>query len=82
MKKISQVEARQLRRRVEELETQRDRLFARWTRDYPGGTHIATLTVPDVTVATIGTARKLDHAVICSQDGNALYFYALPQAAP
>jgi hypothetical protein len=79
--KISQAEARRLKRRVEELEHARDAAFARWGRDYPGGTHIATLTVPDVAAAKIATARLLDHAVMARQDGNTVYFYALPQSS-
>ncbi len=64
MMRISQREARRLKKRVEELEL-RDRARARhWSSEYPGGAHIDTLTVAGVEYVAIKTAWMLGYAVI------------------
>lgn len=82
-KQISQREARELRRRVAELEMERVQMFADWVRDYPNGVHIASIRdapVTVITVAKINTARRLGHAVVVTDSGDELRFYALPAA--
>lgn len=71
-KRISQREARRLRKRVQVLE-QADELRRRvWSSEYPGGVQIECRKwESDHPVPTaIRTARKLAHAVICLEDGN------------
>lgn len=46
MKKISQREARRLKKRVEELESQRAALCRAWARDFPGGVHLLSMPIP------------------------------------
>jgi hypothetical protein len=79
---ISQVEARRLRKRVEELELSESRRRNAWVRDYPGGVNIAQSSYASRTEflpAVIRNSRLLGHAVVCTCDdqGTVLY-YALP----
>ena len=77
MTKISQREARQLRKRVRELEQrERDRRAACRT-DWPGGTHIRTIAA-ELTARDIEICRRLGHAVVAVNRGNEVSFYALP----
>lgn len=80
-KAISQREARALRKRVAELERERDEQRNRWANFFPGGTHIGTLLAQrDWLRGRIEGARMLGHAVVVTapnNDGN-LEFYALP----
>lgn len=78
---ISQAEARRLKRRVRELEqTQRNQRNV-WSKDYPGGTHILTMTVTsDYVKGAIKTAQRLSHTVVVKCFNGELLFYALPQA--
>lgn len=72
MKKISQREARALRKRVAALEEQARHQRRAWARDYPGGVHIGSQAVDPLTIARIATARKLGHPVVavpCDQAG-------------
>lgn len=80
-KKISQTEARKLKKRVAELESlERIRLNA-WARDWPSGVHIDTLAVVPSTAAAVRTARKLKHAVVATiDDSNVMHLHALPLA--
>lgn len=79
--RISQREARRLRKRVSELEATERRRRGHWAHEFPGGTIItsakfdAASTVP----VAIKTARLLKHAVVasCDTDGT-VYFFALP----
>jgi hypothetical protein len=79
--KISQREARRLRKRVEELERADNSRRNRWSADWPGGTNICTAKWEsnDRVPVTINTARALRHAVIVTakEDGTVM-FYALP----
>ncbi|NID15015.1 hypothetical protein [Luteibacter yeojuensis] len=79
-KLISQREARALRHRVLVLEARESERLEAWVQNYPGGTHIARTNVLDVTAARIHTARLLGHAVVVTDDGGTLNFYALPVA--
>lgn len=79
--KISQTEARRLKRRVEQLERmERDRR-RRYLAAYPGGTNIATQTFDNNRIfmpAVVSTARACGHAVVVIADENVLRYYALP----
>ena len=79
---ISQREARALRKRVAELEQmERDRRKF-WSRNYPGGTHIGSITWndPSLVCEAAYTARKLGHAVVAvpADDRKTMMLYALP----
>jgi hypothetical protein len=63
--KISQREARRLRKRVEQLEAEQIRLRSRWASDWgPGWVNIESLTLTPESFAKVRTARLLDHAVV------------------
>ena len=78
--KISQREARRLRRRVAELEKQeRERRWA-WAKEWPTGTDIGRvkLSADSKLLGSILTARKLNHAVVAAADSEGeVYFLAL-----
>jgi hypothetical protein len=77
-KKISQREARQLRKRVAELEKINEQNASAWARDYVGGVNIDTIPVKDVEWHIISTARKLGHAVVVLPTDNfKLLLYAV-----
>lgn len=79
--KISQREARALKRRVLQLEQIEERRRAVWSREYPGGTHIASEPNSNhYARAAIATARKLGHAVVAIERDTEIAFYALPLA--
>lgn len=82
MKRFSQREARRLRKRVDELESQIRKQHNNWSSDWPGGVHIGSISwaARDITVARIETARKLGHAVVATDadDGKRIEFRALP----
>ncbi len=78
-RRISQREARRLRRRIEELE----RLIADQRRTYRqewiGGVDIGRVEVTDTIAAIVRTARRLEHAVIAvGDDTTTIRFIALP----
>jgi len=82
--KISQREARRLRKRVEEFESQQDGQRRAWSADWPGGVEIARHTF-DSSSAPVPTAvrvaRRLGHAVVAVGDeGGWIRFMALPVA--
>ena len=63
--KISQREARSLRKRVAELESERKEMRGRWASEWsPKWTTIGSLTLTTEAFATVKTARLLNHAVI------------------
>jgi hypothetical protein len=68
--KISQREARRLKKRVEELENRAYRNNRHWSSEYPGGVHIDTIRVTNAEACIIETAIKLGHAVIVKSAGN------------
>ena len=66
MTKISQVEARQLLKRVRELESMERNRRMRYARDYPGGVHIASTTYSNALEflpAVVDNGAALYHAV-------------------
>lgn len=79
-KKISQLEARRLKKRVQELERREESRFALWGSDYPYGTQICALALdPKGVVSTaIKTARRLGNAIVVTvADDGTVYFFAL-----
>ncbi|HEX7646352.1 MAG TPA: hypothetical protein VF450_02955 [Noviherbaspirillum sp.] len=84
-KPISQREARQLRKRVKQLEAARDAMEAPWARTFPGGTYLLSLKTGDDDDAAIKTARKLRHVIVGTRVNNNqldLYAVPLPKEAP
>jgi hypothetical protein len=82
MKKISQREARQLRKRVEELEKRNEQNASAWAREYIGGVNIATVVTSDVSHAICRTARKLGHAIVAIPSDNGKYELGLYAVRP
>lgn len=80
-KKISQAEARALKKRVAEFESlERTRRNA-WATEWPKGISIDALGVAASTAAAVRTARKLKHAVVATiDDNNTLRLFAMPLA--
>jgi hypothetical protein len=74
---ISQREARRLKKRVEDLERERRQQVAAWTRDYPTGVNIETISLNDVEQATCNTAAILGHALVAKMSGTNLLIYAV-----
>lgn len=64
MAKISQREARNLRKRVAELEQILDRQRSIWASEWPKGIHIDNVEVKSEEWHIVNTARKLGHAVV------------------
>lgn len=76
--KISQREARRLRRRVQELEDHQNARLRRWSSVYPGGVHINTIKMSNVEACIVATAVKLGHTIIVKEGSNdELYIYAV-----
>jgi len=77
-KPISQREARRLRKRVRELEQQREAERRKYGSDYPGecllGLDEGDLVRSD-TIAVVRTAQMLRHPVIVRMNGDRLVFY-------
>lgn len=80
--KISQREARRLRKRVYELEAQEETRRRYWGMQYPGGSNIASITLGNSheAVVAVRTARRLAHAVVAVDRGDEILFAALPLA--
>lgn len=76
--KISQREARTLRRRVKQFELNEEQRRARWATAWPGGVNFHSFKIDRESQAAIGTARALGHAVVCVLDGELLKFHAMP----
>lgn len=76
---ISQREARELRRRVAELESIEDRRRNAWADPYPGGANIITINITSEVRAAVHTARLLRHAVVVTlASDSSMRLYALP----
>lgn len=74
--RISQREARRLRKRVEELELADSKRRNAWISDWPGGVYLTGVAIHSDVLAQVKTARKLGHAVVVVNAGDALQFYA------
>ena len=81
-KKISQREARQLRKRVADLEKRNEQNASAWAREYIGGVHVATVSASDVSHAICKTARKLGHALIAVPSDNGKWELSLYAVKP
>lgn len=82
--KISQREARRLKKRVQELEKEINAQRASWSSDWPGGVHIATAEADMLATicARLETARRLGHAVVATEASKTrIEFRALPLPA-
>ena len=81
--RISQREARCLKRRVCELEEQERARRRSWAQDWPDGISIATAKWEpnDQVPVAVRTARRLNHAVVAmTDDTGRVSFIALPLA--
>lgn len=80
--KISQREARALKKRVAELEDAEYRRRSAWVSQYPGGAYLKSMAINEIEWNIVRTARKLKHAVVVieSQNTYELHLYALPPA--
>jgi hypothetical protein len=79
-RKISQREARRLRRRVEELERNNIRRLSLWHSEYPGGVNVANLDTGDwgkELRAKLLTTRMLGFAIVAKMDGPRVMFYGV-----
>ena len=77
-KPISRRQAIANRKEMERLRDELRRQRNSWSREWPGGTHIGSIVVSEVTVAQVSTARLLNHAVVAVVENNQLRLYALP----
>ncbi len=68
--KISQREARRLRKRVNELEYAETKRRQSWSQEWPGGIHIASTSPSADVLAATRTARRLGHAVVVVLDND------------
>jgi hypothetical protein len=75
MKKISQREARRMRKELQALRKRDEARERSWSSEYPDAIHIASSSPSTDVVAIIKTARKLGHAVICTAEGDGKIFY-------
>ena len=81
---ISQREARQLRKRVAELERMIRQQNNRYAADYPGGVHLGSVSWEQAThlASAVYTARQLRHSVVAVSDGERRFdLYAVKQQA-
>lgn len=78
--KISQREARRLRKRVQVLEEEQTTRISRYRNSYPGGVHLVTLNeLADYVDGQLAAAAKLGAALVGRWDetGKQLYVYAV-----
>ena len=78
-KPISQNEARRLKKRVAELETEKRVRFNRYRDDYPGGVWARQFTCNGETVAALDMATKLGCALVAKLRGSELTIFAVPK---
>jgi hypothetical protein len=76
MKRISQREARSLKKELFELKRRLSQQMNVWSSDYPKGIHLLTMEATPVVIATVKTARKLSRAIVVTQEENQIRFYA------
>lgn len=76
--KISQREARRLKKRVQELEALHAQQRMRWGSEYPGGIKLGKVKLSrDWFMGRIEATRLLGHAIIITESENELHFYAV-----
>lgn len=79
-RRISQREARRLRKRVDELERAIERQRAVYSQEYFAGTEICREQLVSTNAMAVKTARRLRHAVVVvGDDTDTVRFIALPQ---
>ncbi len=70
--KISQREARRLKKRVQQLENEQAARINRWRTDYPGGVYLLTLTsLHDTANGKLAAAALFDAALVGRWDDSA-----------
>ncbi len=77
MKKITQAEARRLRKRVTELENVASSNARHWASDWVGGSNIAWSSPSETVLTAIRTARLLGYYVIVLPEGEKVRYYAV-----
>lgn len=75
--KISQREARKMRKQIAEMGERDRRRLAIWSSDYPGGTHMQSLTLQEGPAATLNATQRLGFVMVAKIVGSALYVYAV-----
>jgi hypothetical protein len=81
--KISQREARKLRKRIEELEKQEDKRGNAWSSEWPMGKCLGKVQIQADSFmrGAIHASRLLKHAVVVSEnDQGEIWFHAMPLA--
>jgi hypothetical protein len=81
--RISQREARRLRKRVSELELAEDKRRRSWASEWPGGVEVASCkwNRDDVVPVAIRTARRLGHGVVALENNDGLVRFVALQLA-
>ena len=79
--KISQSKARAAIKKVSELEAYISKCRQHWHEDYPGGAHLATLSMAGSlqVLGRVEGVRVCGHAVVCSVRGDSLLLYSVKQ---
>ncbi len=77
--RISQREARRLKKRVQELEVRDRARLNTWANDYPGGAHIGTISCISIDAdVRVKVARQCGHAVVAINRESSIMLYAVP----
>lgn len=69
-KKISQRQAKRTERDLRDLMKRMERIFSRWSSDFPGGPHIDNVAVTPIELAIVNTAVACGCVVLVKPDGN------------
>lgn len=80
MSRISQREARRLRKRVQELEDRERQRLSAWGGGYPGGVHLASRQIEtgEWFFGALKTARRLGCALVATiSDSGQINYYAV-----
>lgn len=79
-KSIPQREARRLRKRVQELERERETQRRHWAAEYVGGITVSAVSLgaTHATLTAIKVSRALGHAVVATVREGDVLFHALP----
>ncbi len=77
-RKISQREARKMRKRLAELDQMERVRRNRWASDYPGGVHLTSLTVSDQAMAgRLAASNLFGAALVAKFDSGTLRIFAI-----
>lgn len=80
MKKISQREARRLRKELQQFRDDRRTSLNRWSVDYPGGIHLGDVHTGTTSRIYVGIdfAQRFECVVVCKVDSDGhIHFYAI-----